>query len=55
MSEDYEDEEENSEAGIYDEDYVEELRDNDEIDDFEEAFMRGYNEDEEKSMNKKKK
>lgn len=50
MNEDYEEEElseEKQEPGIYDEDYVEELRENDEIDDFEEAFMRGYNEDEE--------
>lgn len=49
MNEDYEEEElsEEQESGIYDEDFVDELRENDEIDDFEEAFMRGYNEDEE--------
>jgi len=42
------------EPGIYDEEFIEELRENDEIDDFEEAFMRGYNEEEEEVEKKKK-
>jgi len=46
---------EDQEPGIYDKEFIDELRDNDEIDDFEEAFMRGYNEDEEEVVTKKKK
>jgi len=38
----------------YDEKQVEELREEDELDDSEEAFMRGYDEDAEKSSNGKK-
>jgi len=44
--------EENYEEGyekddIYDEGFVEELREDDEISDVEEAFMKGYNEEDE--------
>ncbi len=49
MPKDYKDEEFDeeleSEDDIYDDGFVEELREDDEIDDVEEAFMRGYNEE----------
>lgn len=39
------DEELENEDDIYDDEFVEELREDDEIDDVEEAFMRGYNDE----------
>ena len=40
-------EESYEENDIYNEGFVEELRDDDEISDVEEAFMKGYNEEDE--------
>ncbi len=49
MSEDldYEEERDYEEDDIYDDTFVEELREDDEISDVEEAFMKGYNDEEE--------
>lgn len=40
-----EDEEDYEEDDIYDDQFVEELREDDEISDIEEAFMKGYNDE----------
>lgn len=45
MSEDEFDQELDYEEDIYDDEFVEELREDDEITDVEEAFMKGYNDD----------
>jgi len=43
----YNEERDYEEDDIYDDEFVEELREDDEISDVEEAFMKGYNEEEE--------
>lgn len=54
MKEDYDDFE-SEEVGIYDDEFIEELKENDEIDDFEEAFMKGYNGEPEEDLELPKK
>ncbi len=49
MNDEYFDEEKRDyeEDDIYDDEFVEELREDDEISDVEEGFMKGYNDEEE--------
>ena len=49
MNDEYFDKEEKDyeEDDIYDDEFVEELREDDEISDVEEGFMKGYNDEEE--------
>lgn len=45
--EEFDQERDYEEDDIYDDSFVEELREDDEISDVEEAFMKGYNDEEE--------